>query len=821
MKRMRGLMFYLRYALRSLRRDTTRTFLAVLSVTFGVLSLVAMQLFAYAWLHSAMFDARLMYGGDALIQSQNPAQGFAESDLIQIKTWQEQGLIADYTLFSNGSMAYLRTPSNGRVTLLRNAFGIDVTTYPLTGRLNLRDPAGASAVDVLQNPTDVLVTRDLAERRGLSLGDNVLLSGDSIPIQLTVVGIVDATPTQQGDSIFYSLETARLIENREDVINSISFNWGTAPNAEQTIVNSPYDVFVAVNRNGEPLSSGSRLFDLMLTGSGVLGLLVGGLSVSNTLQVILARRKLEIAMLKTLGYRQADLLLLISLETGLIGLVGGLVGTLLGTLLGGKLVDVLGSASSIMMDWQPDPMIVAGGIVVGLLTAVVFGMQAILVSSSTRPVQLLRDLPLIVSRSTQIGRLALYLLMLVVFGLLVGVVLGSPLEGVLYVIGGGIAIVIVRALFWAVLWIALKPPLPLAPMLRLARANLRQKKMQASLIVLALTAGAFSVSFAALVLQNVQLGLTQRRGSDEGYNLMVYTPPRGGADAVREMVSQGAGATYITEQVTGTLNGTPITIEGRDAADLNSDMHYSGEWSDDENIALLPEYEASHYTVGDLLTMNVNGQEQSVTLTGFYTVDSNPMLLFQAAPLVVPRELMQRFTDIPLQTRVFGEFPVDSLSQATTTLGQTLPEMLVFSLADLNDALIAQLQAFFTCAVSVAGLAFVAGGVLIANAAGLNIVERYREIGILKAVGYTSGHVLRAFLSEYGFLGAFGGVFGILGAALAIVVLNLSLTAGQLVIDPTILVGMLVFSVAIALLSAVLIAWRPTRVRPLDVLRYE
>jgi hypothetical protein len=52
---------------------------------------------------------------------------------------------------------------------------------------------------------------------------------------------------------------------------------------------------------------------------------------------------------------------------------------------------------------------------------------------------------------------------------------------------------------------------------------------------------------------------------------------------------------------------------------------------------------------------------------------------------------------------------VDSLSQVAPTLGQALPEMLVFSRADLNDALVAQLQAFFTCAVSVSGLAFVPG----------------------------------------------------------------------------------------------------------------
>jgi putative ABC transport system permease protein len=813
--------FYLRYALRSLRRDNTRTFLAMLSVAFGILSLISMQLLANALLRGAMFDQRTQYGGDARIQPPNGEQTFTSSDLEQIETWYQQGLIADYTLASKGSAAYLRTADNGRVSFLANAVGIDVTTYPLIGTLILRDPSGATAANVLQHPLDVLVTRDIAEQRNLHLGDSVLLSGDTAPIRLNVVGIISATPNQQGDSVFYSLETARLIENRPDVINTVSVNWGDAPNADQIIINSPFNVFVAVNQDDfVDDSTGLALFDMMLKGAGVLGLLVGGLSVSNTLQVILARRKLEIAMLKTLGYQQFDLLTLIALETSIIGLIGGIAGAAAGVQIARKLLDLLGSAGSMMLDWQPDPVIVGGGIIAGMLTAVVFGMQAILVSSATRPVQLLRDLPVRVGRRTQFGRFMLYLVMLLVFGVLVGVVLGSPAEGVLYVMGGSIVIVVLRALFWFALWVALMLPLPLAPMLRLARASLRQKKMQASLVVLALTAGAFSVSFAALVIYNAQSTIMRVRGSDAGYNLMVYTTPDGGADAVREMVSRGAVATYIAEQVTGTLNGVAITVEGRDAADLNRDMHYNGDWSDAENIALLPESEANLYAVGDTLTLNIGGQEQSVRLAGFYTVDSNAMS-FRAAPLVVPRQLVQRFAAIPIQTRVFGEFPVDSLSQVTTTLGQALPEMLVFSRADINDALVAQFQALFTFAVSVAGLAFVAGGVLIANAAGLNIVERYREIGIFKAVGYTSGHVLSTLLSEYGFLGAFAGLSGVSGAALAIALINLSQPGAQLVIEPTILVGMLVFSVAIALLSAAVIAWQPTRVRPLEVLRYE
>ena len=179
---MKRLSFYLRYALRALRRDGTRTFLAGLSVAFGVLSLIAMQLLANALLRGAMFDQRLQYGGDAQIQAETPGQALSAADLEQIAAWQQQGLIANYTLVANGTAAYLRTPDNGRVTFLASALGIDPATYPLVGDLVLREPAGATAADALHAPNDALITRDLADKLGLTIGETILLSGDGSPV---------------------------------------------------------------------------------------------------------------------------------------------------------------------------------------------------------------------------------------------------------------------------------------------------------------------------------------------------------------------------------------------------------------------------------------------------------------------------------------------------------------------------------------------------------------------------------------------------------------------------------------------------------------
>src|SRR5262249_42670170 len=63
---------------------------------------------------------------------------------------------------------------------------------------------------------------------------------------------------------------------------------------------------------------------------GLLALLIGGIGIVNTMQVLLRRRQIEIAMLKTAGYRLWELYLLFGVEAGLLGLIGGIVGAATG-----------------------------------------------------------------------------------------------------------------------------------------------------------------------------------------------------------------------------------------------------------------------------------------------------------------------------------------------------------------------------------------------------------------------------------------------------------------------------------------------------------
>ena len=79
------------------------------------------------------------------------------------------------------------------------------------------------------------------------------------------------------------------------------------------------------------------------------------------------------------------------------------------------------------------------------------------------------------------------------------------------------------------------------------------------------------------------------------------------------------------------------------------------------------------------------------------------------------------------------------------------------------DALINQvLNNLIIMLTTVASLAMIAGLIIIANAVALAMLERRREIGILKSVGHTSGSILATVLIENGMVGVLSSVVAML-----------------------------------------------------------
>ena len=138
-------------------------------------------------------------------------------------------------------------------------------------------------------------------------------------------------------------------------------------------------------------------------------------------------------------------------------------------------------------------------------------------------------------------------------------------------------------------------------------------------------------------------------------------------------------------------------------------------------------------------------------------------------------------------------------------------------------------QLFGIVKLVVAGIAFISlivGGIGIMNSMYTAVLERRREIGVMKAVGATNKAVLRLFLLESGFLGLVGGIIGvILGSTIALGMIFIINTFGfvQLAvsIDYKLLLFGIMFSFLLGIIAGGLPALGAAKPPPVDALRYE
>jgi putative ABC transport system permease protein len=146
-----------------------------------------------------------------------------------------------------------------------------------------------------------------------------------------------------------------------------------------------------------------------------------------------------------------------------------------------------------------------------------------------------------------------------------------------------------------------------------------------------------------------------------------------------------------------------------------------------------------------------------------------------------------------------------------------------------------QVQVLMT---GVIAISLLVAGVGIMNIMIISLMERTKEIGIMKAIGMKNGTVLAIFLSEALIMGILGTVAGIgFGYLLAWGVNSLDLLGGMIssategtimggipstpVLTTTNLLSALFFGIAVSMLFGIYPAWRASRLEPVDALRYE
>ncbi|MDO8537572.1 MAG: ABC transporter permease [archaeon] len=127
--------------------------------------------------------------------------------------------------------------------------------------------------------------------------------------------------------------------------------------------------------------------------------------------------------------------------------------------------------------------------------------------------------------------------------------------------------------------------------------------------------------------------------------------------------------------------------------------------------------------------------------------------------------------------------------------------------------------------VGIAAISLLVGGIGIMNAMFMSVIERTREIGVMKAIGATNSIVLQIFLVEAAFIGLVGGIIGIiLGFGISLILSIGSAAFGSpinVALTPQLIVGVLLFAMIVGMASGYYPAKKAADLDPVEALRYE
>ncbi len=910
---------YLNYTTRSLWRGGQRTLLAIFCVAVGVMAIVALQLVGLMINNAFTSNVRDANGGDIAVTSQNVP--FTNSDLAYFQQLKQQKTITGYTptLSAQGSISLSSS--------LRQTFTVlvvDPATYPVVEAPTFVSPTNGTVSNLLKN-NQVIVTQPFVDQYKKNVGASFDVHTGSTQqggrvLHVTIAGIVSDSGVfaQSGSLVLISAQAYQAADpkssatfNTVDVVTAGSAQTAQAVKAIQAQfpTANTQTAADALKSQQASIDNVKRFLEI----AGLLALLIGGVGIVNTMQVLLSRRKTEIAMLKTTGYRRFDLYLLFGLEAGLLGLIGGIIGSAFATIVSYLVRNLVQQTFGLNIPFVLDPATIAGGVLIGLLTALIFGLLPIVQAANIRPLNVIRELPEGRGASGIALTIGLLVLLSVLFCALAIVILNNDVFlGIVSVYGAFIFLGLLSLFFGLVVLIVSKLPvlerfnigyiaavlvgvvlsvlllrvLPafgslllvvslmgfvvvLLPRswkatVKMALRNLGRQRARTTTTMLALFVGIFTIGLILVLGQDLRDTINNALANALNYNVIAITANTDTTTLQNELQTLPAVSAYQHHTLASTVpilvNGTPLSqvlpandktapgkslgrggtlyflsgIEGYDvgAKQLPSTQNLSiiagrnlnASDAKTNNVLIasqLAQLGPLYLKVGDTITLAGPDRQhvQTLTIVGVYKSSG---LLVSLEPILGTTNAVSGLTSPGSDQSIFYmKIDPNKLSSTVNAIGNAVPNAFVLNLGNISDIINQILNDILLTLTTIASLSLLAGIIIIANAVALAMLERRRELGILKSVGYTSGSILSEVLIENGLVGGTGALLAMLLVTLATSLLGTYVFKANFGVSSFIALALIFGSALLAMLTSSLVAWGAVRVRPLEVLRYE
>lgn len=787
-------MFHSTLAARYLMGRKLRTFLTTLAVTFGVLLIFGMNTILPAFIGAFQANAMALAGQVDATITHKTGEAFAESMVDRVKA-------VDGVRVVSGTLE--RT-----VNLPADYFDSDPATPDRVTAVTLAgaDPDAVRAVYAYvvndgrfleAGDGDVtVITESLAEAAGVGLGDSLRLPTATGAVEFEIIGVLPQRLLPGNEEVLVTLPVAQRLLDQPGKVNVLDVNFDSADESRRAEIQARVEAAlgdhytVGVLQAGAEILTNIRIGQTIFNLLGAMGLLMGAFIIFNTFRTVVAERRHDIGMLRAVGASRRAVVNLILVE----GLIQGLAGTAAGILLGYVFASVLIAAISPILRQFLNlaiggpvitPELVVASTVAGVGVTVLAGLLPALSASRVTPLEALRPSVGAVSFRRLAG-----------FGFWAGAAMIAVAVGAL--VTGNSGLIGLGSVLFVLGLILIAPALvnPIAVLFgnfmslafaragtaQLAEGNLSRQPSRAAVTASTTMIAIAILLMAASMLSSVSIGFIGmlKRSLSSDYllvppSLTVWGSNVGASPSLADDLRAVDGVEVVsTLRFAGTqINGVAVGLLGIEprnyvrtsgltfiegdpetafrAMEAGRGMIVNGLLGTsagigmgDEVVLLTPTGEAT-YTVVGIATDYLNAKT-----TTAYLSQSNIAADFG------------RTEDVFFQMNLAEGADREAVEASFKELLGPYPQFRLIS----GEAFLEQNKSQFDAAFAglYAMVVFLAIPSLIAmiNTLAIGVIERTREIGMLRAVGATRGQVRTVVLAEALILAAIGTAFGLL-----------------------------------------------------------
>ncbi|MFH8638918.1 ABC transporter permease [Streptomyces goshikiensis] len=715
-----------------------------------------------------------------------------------------------------------------------------------------------------RGPTEVMIDADTAKKHHLKLGDELRTIAVTGDLRAKISGIASFTVTNPGAAVVY-FDTAtaqRGLLGSTDAFTHVNVVAKEGVSDEQL----KRDVAAAVGADTYKLQTAKEAADsnrkdvgsfldimkYVMLGFAGIAFLVGIFLIFNTFSMLVAQRTREIGLMRAIGADSGQILKSVVFEAFLLGVVGSLLGVGAGVGLAVGLMKIMGqlgmhlSTDDLTVAWTTPALGIFLGVVVTIVSAFVPARRAGKVS----PMAALRESGTPGDKKAGRIRAALGLVLTGIGGaalflsasadeavpgsmwLGMGVVL--TLIGFI-IIGPLLAGVVVRALSGAVLR-------PFGSVGRLAERNALRNPRRTGATAAALMIGLALVACLSVVGSSMVASATEELDKTVGADYIVQSET--GQPVVpqaEEALRAAKGLDHVTpyRQVPATVTGPDGSSEKSDLAvteptyaqDLRRKM-VTGEQATafgEGALSVGSIYADKHHVkVGDELKVAFTGGRTATLKVAAITLDEGNIdrgsiyVSTATAAKFLPADKMPRPVML-LASAKDGQSDAAAYTAVKKALAD-YPQYQVRNQADYKQALKDQVGSLLNMVYGLLALAIIVAVLGVVNTLALSVVERTREIGLMRAIGLSRRQLRRMIRLESVVIALFGALLGLgLGMGWGVTAQKLLelQNLNVLEIPWSTIIGVFIGSAFVGLFAALVPAFRAGRMNVLNAIASE